>query len=231
MKQIHLHHLGHTLFFTGAFLVLIGIVILTPLSENAAKAFGVSDIANLCNKARRQLNAPELTIDHDLMNAAQMKAEDMAKQRYFAHSSPDGTVAWDYLRKVSYNYSVAGENLAVTNQDAETVVVSWLNSPSHRDNLLSKNYSDFGVGMAYYGDYESHKDTSVIVVMYGKRASASVQDIAATTNPAGPSVSLQPDYIRISPAYIAIVASLLMSAGLFLEFLHLKHTHLSHNIA
>lgn len=229
MNIIKHQHLGHKLLVIGAFTFLIGVTILSPLNNGVTKAFGSSDIINLTNKSRQQLNRSELKVNSDLMNAAQLKAEDMAKLHYFAHSAPDGTLAWDYLKKVGYYYEVAGENLAITNEDAEAVIAGWLNSPTHRDNLLSKNYNDFGIGMAYFGDYEGHKKTTVIVALYGRHSAA--QDITATTIPAGTSTSLKPKFIDFSPTLVASLASGLMLAGVILEFRHIKHTHQKHQIS
>ena len=98
MTQTKQHHrLGHIFFMLGIFMFLIGVTILTPLNNGTSRAFGVSDIIKLSNEAREQLNRKPLSTDSKLMNAAQMKAEDMAKQQFFAHTAPDGTVAWDYF--------------------------------------------------------------------------------------------------------------------------------------
>jgi hypothetical protein len=185
-------------------------------------AFGVSDIVRLSNQARDQLGSKELKSNYSLMNAAQMKAEDMAKLRYFAHTAPDGTVAWDYFKKVNYNYQIGGENLAITNENADAVIDGWLNSPTHRDNLLNKEYTDFGIGMAYFGDYQGHSDTYVIVAFYA--SPASIQDVAATTNPAGISTALKTS-LNVPPAALAGAAAILMIGGAFLEFRHIARLH------
>jgi hypothetical protein len=223
------HRLGHGLFILGAFILLIGVVILAPLNSGSSKAFGVSDIINLSNQARVQLNSPKLSVNTALMNAAQMKAEDMARLHYFAHTAPDGTVAWDYFKKVSYSYAVAGENLAITNEDAQAVINGWLNSPTHRDNLLSTQYTDFGIGMASYGEYEGHPDTYVVVAFYGKPADT--QNAAAPTSPAGPFTLFKSNFTNIPPAYLVSVSVVLMAAGGLLEFRHIQRLHRQSQIA
>ena len=173
----------------------------------SSRAFGVSDIIELSNSAREQLNRKPLNTNTKLMNAAQMKAEDMAKQKYFAHTAPDGTVAWDYFKKVGYAYEVAGENLAITNETADAVINGWLNSPTHRDNLLSKQYTDFGIGMASFGDYQGHRDTSVVVALYGSQTS--IQDPTAMTYPAGSTTKFKPKIPNLPISAIATVACIL----------------------
>lgn len=230
MNTIHSHHIGHAFFIVGVFLLLIASTIISPLNTQKINAFGVSDIIEQSNKARKQLNVDPLTIDNSLMSAAQMKAEDMAKGHYFAHTAPDGTVPWDYFGKVNYTYEVAGENLAVTNQDATNVINGWLNSPAHRENLLSNNYNNMGVGMAAFGEYEGHNDTSVVVVMYGKR-SVGTQALTAPTSPAGTMETFKSGYKFPPTVYIFAVAGILVIVGLLFELRHIKKLHQSHHIA
>ncbi|HUD03482.1 MAG TPA: CAP domain-containing protein [Patescibacteria group bacterium] len=230
VKDFILHRrFGHGLFILGAFMLLIVLVVIAPLSSGKSMAFGVSDIVSLTNQARDQMGLPNLTTSSALMNAAQMKAEDMAKQHYFAHTAPDGTVAWDYFKKVSYAYSSAGENLAITNEDAQAVINGWLNSPAHRDNLLSDVYTDLGIGMASYGDYDGHKNTFVIVAFYGK--SAAIQNSAAATSPAGTNVAFLPSFTNMPPALLVSVAACFMLIGGVIELKHIKQLHQSHKIA
>ena len=224
MKFLDHHHVGSVFLITGFFLLLITITIVSPISTTSTNAFGVSDIIEKSNQARAQLGSDPLTTDNKLMSAAQMKAEDMAKGHYFAHTAPDGTVPWDYFKKVGYVYDEAGENLAVTNQDAANVIDGWLNSPTHRENLLSKKYTNMGIGMAVFGEYEGHKDTYVIVAMYGKRGAGS-QLVTAATSPAGTTTSFKPALGVISPTLAFIFATALIMLGLVLELRHIKRIH------
>lgn len=224
MNQVkHHHRLGHILFMLGIFMFLIGVTIMTPLNNGTSRAFGVSDIIRLSNEAREQLNRKPLSTDSKLMNAAQMKAEDMAKQQFFAHTAPDGTVAWDYFKKVGYAYEIAGENLAITNETAEAVINGWLNSTTHRENLLNSRYKDFGIGMATYGTYQGHNNTSVIVALYGSRSAAQVP--TAATNPAGSTTAFKPKIPTLPAALIASIAILLIMTGIILELRHIQHLH------
>jgi len=229
MRSRSHHHIGHIMFMFGAFLLLIGATIIVPVSNGSTKAFGVSDIIRLSNAAREQLDRKPLATNSSLMSAAQMKAEDMAKQHYFSHTAPDGTVAWDYFKKASYKYDVAGENLAITNESADAVVNGWLNSTTHRDNLLSGQYKDFGIGMAFFGDYQGHSNTYVIVALYG--SPAATQDLSATTNPAGTSAILKPRMPNIPPALLAAIGLSFIVVGGFLEFRHIRHLHNSKQFA
>jgi hypothetical protein len=217
------HNIGHTLFVLGAFVAILGLTILAPMNATITKAFGVSDIIELSNEARKNQSLEPLQINTALMNAAQMKAEDMAEQHYFAHTAPDGSVAWDYFKEASYKYSLAGENLAITNEDAQAVIDGWLNSQTHRDNLLNSKYADFGIGLASFGEYQGHQNTYVIVAFYGKPAATQV--LAAVTSPTGVSATLKPRFLASSPVLIGSIAGTLILLGVILESRHLKHLH------
>lgn len=206
----------------GVLVMLAFFAFLLPLNAHT-KAFGVSDIVTLTNQARTVRNLPEYTPNALLMSAAQAKAETMAKEHFFAHIAPDGTTAWDYFKQVGYSYSAAGENLAITNENAETVTEGWLNSPTHRDNLLNTTYTDFGVGLANYGDYEGYKNTIVAVVFYGTPSAS--QALTATTNSAGGGTYLRPNLLPSSPWLIVIAAGTLISIGIFFEISLLKRLH------
>lgn len=97
--------------------------------------------------------------------AAKMKAEDMASKGYFAHVSPEGLAPWYWLKQVGYSYTYAGENLAINFSDSEDVIKAWLNSPAHRDNLLSQHFTEIGIETAR-GTYEG-RDTIFIVQVFG----------------------------------------------------------------
>ena len=76
------------------------------------------------------------------------KAENMAHGSYFAHGGPDGKSAWAWLIDVGYRYKEAGENLAVQYVDSFDVVSAWMNSQTHRENLLRNSFTEIGVGQA-----------------------------------------------------------------------------------
>lgn len=117
------------------------------------------------NAERLKAGAPPLTQNYQLALAAKLKAEDMVRQGYFSHEGPDGSMAWDWLKKANYNYSYAGENLAVNFFDADDVVEAWMNSAKHRENILNKDFKEIGIA-AVRGSYEG-RETLFVVQMFG----------------------------------------------------------------
>jgi uncharacterized protein YkwD len=53
------------------------------------------------------------------------------------------------LNHYGYRYLLAGENIAWNYPGAQAAVAAWMNSPGHRANVLSPNYTEIGVAVAY----------------------------------------------------------------------------------
>ena len=122
-------------------------------------------LSTLTNVEREKNNLSELVVSPVLTAAAQQKAEDMAAKSYFAHTSPEGLNPWYWFQKVGYGYSYAGENLAVNFIDSQDVTVAWMNSPTHKANIVGQYYKEVGTGMAT-GMYEGH-ETVFVAQLYG----------------------------------------------------------------
>lgn len=103
-----------------------------------------------------------------LDRAAQLKAEHMAELGYFAHYAPDGTSPWHWFRSTNYTFAHAGENLAVHFNDSREVVRAWMNSPTHRANIMNGNFAEIGIGVAE-GQFEGY-NTVFVVQMFGTPA-------------------------------------------------------------
>ncbi len=110
----------------------------------------VDDIIYETNKQR---NAP-LKENKILNSVALFKAQDMLTNQYFAHTSPSGKEAKDLANDFNYNYVMIGENLAMgIFKDSAELVNDWMNSPGHRENIVSSKYTEIGVGVIA-GTYE-----------------------------------------------------------------------------
>jgi hypothetical protein len=104
-----------------------------------------------------------------LESAAQDKANDMAKNGYFAHTSPTGITPWYWFQKVGYNFIYAGENLAVNFVDSSDVMNAWMNSPEHKANILNSHFTQIGIATAN-GTYEG-RPAVFAVQLFGTPAS------------------------------------------------------------
>ena len=122
-------------------------------------------LISLTNAARADAHVGQLTDNPTLTLAAQAKAEDMAAHGYFSHVGPDGKQPWAWMHEAGYDYAYAGENLAAHFYDSSDVVQAWLNSPSHRENIMRGNYKEIGIGIAR-GSYQG-TDTIFVVQFFG----------------------------------------------------------------
>ena len=115
----------------------------------------------LANADRAAQGVGALTESALLNVAAQKKADDMARQGYFAHTAPDGTAPWKWFTSVGYYFTRAGENLAMNFEDPQKLESAWMASPTHRANILKATYTHLGVGVAR-GTYLGRPVTFVV---------------------------------------------------------------------
>src|SRR3989344_3501585 len=111
-------------------------------------AFGKEDIIIQTNTLRQTLGLGGLRESVVLNIAAAQKLQDMIQNQYFAHTSPAGVSPWHWIEVNKYDYSRAGENLAIGFLTAKDTVDAWANSPSHRANLLNADYKEIGIAVA-----------------------------------------------------------------------------------
>jgi len=163
-----LHH--KSIFFTIVLVLFAGFA-LSLVRTNFPQVLGVSyDITSsqlliLTNQKRQESGASPLSLSDKLSLAATYKAKDMFSENYWAHNSPSGRTPWVFIKDVGYAYVYAGENLARGFNSSDDVVKAWMASPDHRENMLSKNYSD--VGFAVLKGKLSGEETVLIVEMLG----------------------------------------------------------------
>ena len=103
-------------------------------------------VVELVNVERQKAGLPTLKMDSAISNVARAKSKDMAVNNYFAHQSPTYGSAGDMLRQFGISWRAWGENIAAGQRTPEIVVNAWMNSPGHRANILSPNFSKIGVG-------------------------------------------------------------------------------------
>lgn len=103
-------------------------------------------ILNLINNERKKNNLSDLKIDSNLQNVARLKAEDLVKNNYFSHISPTFGTPFEMLKNYNITYKTASENIA-GNNSLEKAMSSWMNSESHKQNILSNHYNYTGIAV------------------------------------------------------------------------------------
>jgi len=168
----------------------------------STSAITVADLLKYTNLQREANGLAPLTLNPELTHAAQLKAKDMFAKDYWAHVSPDGTTPWVWIHDSGYDYLYAGENLARGFTSSSDVVTAWMNSPEHRANMLSPNYTD--IGFAIQDGTLTGTQTTLVVQEFGSPYNA---DGTVKQNPV-PSGDLSP-----SPTPIGAIGSALPTAS------------------
>ncbi|WP_219420214.1 CAP domain-containing protein [Pseudonocardia nigra] len=140
---------------TTAGAVLVGgVAIAAPrMASESGQQDGYADaVVALANAERQQAGCPDLVADERLEAAAEGHAADMAEDDYFSHTSDDGREFNDRVAESGYPRR-GGENIAMGQDSPQRVVEAWMESPSHRSNIVNCDYATIGVGHHSDGNY------------------------------------------------------------------------------
>jgi uncharacterized protein YkwD len=99
------------------------------------------------NAARGAAGVEPLRASVALMSAASWQSQVLSHAGIIDHTSPDGSTLVERLARARWHGSAAGEDLAIAPSPASAVAM-WLQSPGHRENLLSPTVRTIGVGLA-----------------------------------------------------------------------------------
>ncbi|AWV88293.1 CAP domain-containing protein [Bradymonas sediminis] len=114
----------------------------TCLTKRAAR------VLELTNEARAAEGLGALECDPGLTESAQLHAKDMCDLDYFSHTSADGRTLKERVNAANVQWRMIGENIAYGQSNAAEVHQAWMDSPGHRENILTEGFGRLGVG--YY---------------------------------------------------------------------------------
>lgn len=105
-------------------------------------------VIDLTNNVRAQNGLPPLTENPLLDSIAEARVRDMLEKQYLAHVSPTGEQASDIAQKIGYHYKVIAENIGSGDfYSNQKIIDGWMQSPGHRNNILSSEVQDIGVAV------------------------------------------------------------------------------------
>jgi uncharacterized protein YkwD len=130
-----------------------------------AKAMA-SNIIAYSNDERKDNGLSEVYENEALTKAAYGKLSDMFEKGYWDHTGPNGETAWNFISDSGYRYLLAGENLARGFNRSEDVVTAWMESPTHRANILNGRFREIGIAVGS-GKLKGNT-TTVIVQLFGE---------------------------------------------------------------
>lgn len=110
------------------------------------------EMFNLVNKERQERGVKTLLFDEKLQKIGRDYSKDMFQRGYFSHFSPEGLTVADRALKAGIDFLVIGENLAYA-PSLESAHKGLMDSKSHRENILSTDYTKIGIGIIDGGIY------------------------------------------------------------------------------
>jgi len=123
-----------------------------PPAAPAPAPGAIQQVLDITNQRRAENGLGGLGLNQALNNAAQAHSEDQATRNSMSHSGSDGSTAGQRIERQGYGWSAWAENVAVGYPDAPSVMNGWMNSSGHRANILGRNLTEIGIGLAYAAD-------------------------------------------------------------------------------
>ena len=105
-------------------------------------------VLELTNIERAKHNLPPLIWHDGLADVARAHSNDLMRNNMRGHVGSDGASASERVTRAGItDVRYGGENCDYHRRTPEAAVASWMNSPSHRDNILRSNITHLGVGL------------------------------------------------------------------------------------
>ncbi len=191
-------HPKHFLKVYWPYIPIIGVVLfgmvfgnVNPKKQNSEPAtlaysteMSISGLLNSTNAKRAANGLGALTLNSKLNSSAQAKSSHMVVNDYWSHNTPDGQEPWVFFDAAGYSYQKAGENLAYGFSTSSETVVGWMNSPSHRANILDTSYQEVGFGFTNSPNFVGTGQETVVVAHYGKPTVTTAPPAPAAAEPA-----------------------------------------------
>jgi uncharacterized protein YkwD len=188
-----------------------------------------SVVYQLTNEVRAEYGLSPLRYSQKLYKAAEAKGYNMFTENYFSHTSPTGKNAWYWISKENYTYETAGENLAFNFNSSEEVKKAWVSSPSHKENLLSKTFTETGVAVVR-GEV-NNTPTILIVQLFGKPVSnESAEPFSYFKDILHTFIFKIPYYISLIYILCIYLIAIILIRMIFLEAEHHHYKHVVYGI-
>lgn len=180
----------------GLLLLILRLLLGALPAQSSAVESGT--LMALINQERTRRNLASLPAHPALVTAAAAKSQDMIDRDYFAHVDPDGNYVWGRIIAAGYTpYKILGENLAIDFSTSEGMIKAWLDSPTHRANLLHPEFVHQGL-TALYGDYQG-RYTNLTASLFGALAVSGKTTTRPKPSPSPPPPTPPPAPIYATP--------------------------------
>ncbi len=213
MKKLLLHFLILVSMFSGSLIAFVpntadASVMIAPSSE-------ALQLLATTNSIREANRVTDLQINGALTAAAEAKAADMIANNYWAHVSPSGITPWNFIDQTGYQYVGAGENLAYGFTSLSDVMTGWMNSASHRANVLKAAYSEVGFSVVTAADFMGSGPQTIVVAEYGIPTEAPAPTAASVNAAPTPAAAEQATASLTPPTAVSLPAAPVQSVKTF----------------
>ena len=155
----------------------------------------ITQVFEQINQQRVENSLPALKLNDKLSEAARRKASDMFASDYWAHINPtNGREPWYFFDAAGYDYRYAGENLARDFSTTVPLIKAWMNSSTHKENIVSTRYQETGI--AVVNGVLNGVETTLVVQLFGTKKSA-ITAVPQITN-----TGLQAESLAKTPAVL-----------------------------
>jgi uncharacterized protein YkwD len=132
------------------------------------------DVTTVCllNAERRRHHLRPLKINAKLSLASARQARSMAQHKYFAHGDFVGRIRAAHYLKGARSW-IVGENIAWGSSIFGTpaaIVAAWMHSPPHRENVLSPQFKEIGIGVSRGAPVAGVGDGVTYATDFGRRS-------------------------------------------------------------
>lgn len=150
--------------------------------DNSYSSSAEKELIALTNQSRAAAGRKALKVSSTLTSIARWRSKDMIKRDYFSHSIPGVGKVFDVMDDKGYCYHLAGENIG-WNNEAEDVATArihalFMDSSSHRSNILGKSWDVIGIGA-----YQGTDGKKMWTVLFADRAGCGSTAPASTPKP------------------------------------------------
>ncbi len=116
-----------------------------------AEALEFAEIAiNATNDIRVSYGLSELATTPLLLDLTEERAAELTKQ--MSHTRPDGSSCFTIIKNAGLTYFKAHENIAAGRPDSIGTVNQWMDSPDHRENILTETHTHIAVARVHDPD-------------------------------------------------------------------------------
>lgn len=108
----------------------------------------IDSVVDAVNAERLKAGLPALTLNDNLSKVADEYAQRLIMGDFFAHVDPfNGSTVARRASQRGYLFFKVGENLAAGQREVAAAMKDWMDSPTHRANILDPDFTEIGIAI------------------------------------------------------------------------------------